>query len=896
MNSGKMMDNQQWKKIKALFNAALERPAAEREDWLLQNADAEDEIYRQVLQMLRTDREQNSSITHAISNGLQTLISEQFAIKQGDRLGTYEIVALLGEGGMGAVYEARRIDEEFHQRVAIKLIQSTAVNSLTLQRFQTERQILANLNHPNIARLLDGGTTEQGLPYLVMEYVEGMPITEYCQHNRLNIEHRLKLFLQVCQAVKYAHEHLVVHRDIKPANILVSDEGQIKLLDFGIAKIIEGDESALPASATRSEVRLLTPESATPEQVLGLAITTRTDVYALGNLLYEMLSEQKLFDFEQENRLALERLICEQIPEKPSHAINSQYSLLHKSAHSLINTSPAQLHKALQGDLDTIILKALQKEPRRRYDSVEQLADDIHRHLKNYPILARPDSLGYRATKFFQRNRLLSSMSGLFALSVIIFIIIVLTQSSELKRQTAHALLEADNARQTRDFMIDIFESSDPNINAGENISARQLLENGKEKIDALDDKPLLQAKMLLSIGRVYQKLSDYEQALELIDRAGQIIDTRPAADLLLRNDYFTNRADLQYELGDYTASEVSYRASLKLLMAAEIPDEDLIINTRLGLVAVLSERSKNAEALPIQQQILQQQIRNHGENSAEAGEAWTFLGHVLRKLSRHEEAETALKKGLSARRIAYGNHHLETAHSLNQLARTLTFTQKYDEAEKFALEGLQIRRDIHQSDNVEIAASLGNLAHIMTAAQKYPEAAQYRLESLNMIRSIFGENHPYVPGTLGSLASLYRKSGQLEKALSTYQRSIDGFNKLSEQPTIKIAPSLAGLGQTYLDLKRPADALPWLQQCNDLRSKLLPAGSWEIGSSLNQLGDAYRDLKQTEQAESHWLQALKIYQSSLQTGDVKILKLKQKLFELYQNRGDSQQARKFKV
>ncbi len=890
------MDAHRWEIIKDLFNRALEQPPSQREHFVREQLPDNEEDCQQILQMLAAEAKQDSAITQAVASGMQTLISDQYSIKPGDRLGAYEVIALIGEGGMGAVYEGQRRDEEFDQRVAIKLIQATSLNSQTLQRFQIERQILANLNHPNIARLLDGGATEQGLPYLVMEYVEGKPIVEYCQQNRLNVSHRLKLFLQVCAAVKYAHQRLIVHRDIKPDNVLVSDEGQVKLLDFGIAKILQGDEAALPASETRSEVRLLTPENATPEQVLGQQITTRTDVYALGNLLFQMLTEQKLFDFEQQNRLALERLICEQTPDKPSNAITPQYSLLQHARSERVKTTPAQLRKTLQGDLDTIVLKALQKEPERRYQSVEQLSDDIQRYLKHYPIQARADSFAYRANRFFQRNRLLTSLSGLFAVSVIIFIVIVLVQSNALKHQTERALFEAANANRISDFMINIFESSDPNISAGENLNARQLLDNGEHQIDELSDQPLQQAAMLQVIGRVYQKLGDYDKAQQLMGRAGMLIGEAGNASIQLRNDHIANRADLEYELGDYAASEASYRESIALLRANTPDDEDNIINSQLGLVAVLSERSKNAEALPIQQKILNRQIEKYGENSAQAGEAWTFLGGVLRKLSRHDEAEVALKKGLRAKRQAYGNHHLETAHSLNQLARTLTFTQKYDEAEKYALEGLQIRRDIHQGPNVEIAASLGNLAHIKTAAKQYAQAADYRLQSLEMVRNIFGEDHPYVPGTLGSLAGLYRKSGQYQKALETYHTSISGFRRLNDGPdNIKTADTMCGLGQTYLDLKQPSEALEWLQQCHDVRLRLLPAASWEIGSSHNQIGNARRDLKQMDQAETHWLAAFKIYQTSLTSDDERLIALKKSLFNLYQQRGDKQKAVPFR-
>jgi len=667
------MDKTSWQKVKLLFNQSLELEKTKREQFLKQHTHGEDDIYQQVQQMLAQDSRQNSAITQSVSANLQNLISHQFAIQQGDQLGAYEIDSIIGEGGMGAVFQAHRSDEEFTQKVAIKVIHSSNINTETLQRFQNERQILANLNHPNIARLLDGGTTQKGLPYLVMEYVEGLPIVDYCQAQRFSINHRIKLFLQVCEAVKYAHQNLIVHRDIKPANILVTPQGQVKLLDFGIAKILQPEEYSHAISETRSEIRMLTPENASPEQVLGQTITTRTDVYSLGNLLYQLLTEQKLFDFDEENRLVLERLICEQTPTRPSASINQQFSLLNrdlKQPKPLVKTSLTQLKRNLSGDLDTIILKSLQKEPDRRYQSVEQLSDDIQRYLKNFPIFARPDSLLYRAGKYFRRNTLLVSVASLFGISVITFIIILLVQSNALKLQKQRALLEAENSAKITDFMIDIFDSSDPNINAGESLNAKQLLQNGNSQIEQLENKPLLQASMLQAIGRVYQKLGDYEQALKMITRSVSIIDGSEQVTIRQLADSYSIRADLQFELGDLETSEQSYRKSLQLFQSETEQQEEEITANQLGLVAVLSEQEKNEEALPIQQLVLHKQINKYGKESKQAGEAYTFLGHVLRKLGRHQQAETTLQKALKAKRASYGNNHLETAHTLNQLAR----------------------------------------------------------------------------------------------------------------------------------------------------------------------------------------------------------------------------------
>lgn len=892
------MDKDNWKKIKQLFTQALELESNQREQFLQDNTQGEENIYQQVKQMLIMDSEQSSSITQSVTNNIQSLISEQFSIQPGDRLGSYEIESIIGEGGMGAVFQAHRIDEEFTQKVAIKVIHSGSLNTDTLQRFQNERQILADLNHPNIARLLDGGTTENGLPFLVMEYVEGLPIVEYCQSQRFNMNHRIKLFLQVCEAVKYAHQRLIVHRDIKPANILVTSEGQVKLLDFGIAKILQPENFTHAISETRSEIRMLTPENASPEQVLGQVVTTRSDVYSLGNLLYQLLTEQKLFDFDKANRLAMERLICEQDPVKPSACINSQFSLLQQNRSTekpIAKTSLANLRKSLLGDLDTIILTALQKEPDRRYQSVEKLSDDIQRYLKNYPIYARPDSLLYRTNKFIRRNRLLVSISGLFGISVFVFMIVILLQSKALEQQTQRAISEADTSARIADFMIDIFDSSDPNINAGESLSAKQLLQNGKERIDQLNENPVLQASMLQAIGRVYQKLGDYEQALEMIKRSVSTIENTDNFSTRQLAENYAIRADLQFELGEYTLSESLYRKSLELNQSLAEPDEDEITSNQLGLVAVLSELQKDEEALPIQQQILEKQLQRFGPNSREVGEAYTFLGNVLRRLGRHQQAENALLKALSNKRVSYGTMHLETAHTLNQLARTQTFLKKYEEAFEFAQEGLEIRQNIHKTDHPEIAASLGNMSHIMTAAKRYEKAVEYRQASLKVLVNLFGNEHPYIAGTYGSLGSLLRQKGDYAAAQEAFIRSIALFRKIFKEPSIKLASPLGGLGKVYLDQSQPEQALPHLKESYDIRVNNLNPENWRIAASLSLLAEANMAMQNHSVAESQLLEALRIFSLSPDDLSEKVNVVTKLLIEVYEAQGKPDQAEKYR-
>ncbi len=889
------MDKNSWKKIKQLFNQCIDMDSEQVDRYLSENTRGEDEIYHQVKQMLEIDSTQSSAITQSVSSTVQNYVSQQFSLQQGDHIGAYEIISKIGEGGMGTVFLAHRNDDSFTQHVAIKIIHSTSINTETLQRFQNERQILANLNHPNIARLLDGGATESGLPYLVMEYVEGLPIVEYCQSRQLNLIHRIKLFLQVCEAIKYAHQNLIVHRDIKPANILVSEEGQIKLLDFGIAKILQPENFTHAISETQSEIRMLTPENASPEQILGEAVTTRTDVYSLGNLLYQLLTEQKLFDFDKENRLTMERLICEQTPLKPSNNINSNFSLLqHKpgTQKTIVKISLDSLKKNLQGDLDIIILKALQKDPDRRYQSVEQLSDDIQRHLDNFPIQARGDSIYYRARKFFQRNTMLVSMASLFGVSLVIFIIVLLLQSKALEAQKLRAVFEAENAKIISDFMIDIFDSSDPNNNSGENLNASELLDNAKQKINQLQDKPGLQAAMLQAIGRVYMKLGKYDQALQLIERS--VVLTDNANDLTPQQlaESYSIRADLQFELGNYDQTEAFYLQALEILQSQEEKDEDEITSNQLGLVAVLTELQRNEEALPIQQKILQRQLHKYGPDSREVGEAYTFMGNVLRRLGRYQEAESALLKALSNKRISYGTMHLETAHTLNQLARTQTFLKKYDEALAFAREGLTIRQKIHQSDNPEIAASLGNISHILTAAKRFDEAIDYRQASLKVLIKLFGDTHPYIAGTYGSLGSLLSEKGDYVAAKEAFTHSIEQFRNIYKEPNIKLATSLAGLGKLYLEQNQPQQAMPLLQESYDIRSQKLDPDNWRIASSLALLAQCNMDLNLNRQAETQLIEALRIFKKTLDKNDSKIKEVKNQLVKLYKQEQNQEKVK----
>jgi serine/threonine protein kinase len=452
------MTPERWQKVNELFYVALERGAGERRDFLAE-ACGEDEALSEEVESLVAAHERAGGFiqTPAFADAVQLLAGHEERPTTGRQVGAYRIIEEIGHGGMGAVYLAERADEQYKKRVAIKLIKRGMDTESVLKRFRNERQILANFDHPNIARLLDGGTTEDGLPYFVMEYIEGRSVDEYCDAHNLSITERLNLFRQICSAVSYAHRHLVIHRDIKPSNILVTVEGVPKLLDFGIAKILQSGASA-ETITTATGLRLMTPEYASPEQVGGAQVTIVSDVYSLGVVLYELLSGHSPYRFKSRSPQDIAQTIGETEPEKPSTVIDrveettdgqrSPVTLTPEGVSGTREGSPERLRRRLRGDLDNIVLTAMRKEPQRRYVSAEQFSEDIRRHLAGLLVLARRDALAHRAAKFVRRNKAAVTAAALISLTLLGGIVAITWQAHRFGVRGTTA--EAEQARADR--------------------------------------------------------------------------------------------------------------------------------------------------------------------------------------------------------------------------------------------------------------------------------------------------------------------------------------------------------------------------------------------------------------------------------------------------------------
>ena len=545
--------DERWARLKELFEAAVDLEANERAILLDEECGGDDRLRFEIESLLQSDEQTGGFIEEPAFVIPRDLFPDKtedpFA---GRQFGAYEVIREIGRGGLGAVYLAARADDEYRKEVAIKLVRRGLDTEDILRRFRNERQILAQLDHPNIARLIDGGTTDDGLPYFVMEYVKGEPINAYCDRHALSTAERLNLFRKVCAAVAFAHQNLVIHRDLKPSNILVTQEGEPKLLDFGIAKLLgPGDElftQTIPA------LRVMTPEYASPEQVKGEKIMTTSDVYSLGALLYELLTGQRPYRLKTRTPEEIARAITEQEPERLSAA------LLRDSRFTVHDS------RALRGDLDNIVLMAMRKEPARRYSSVGQFSEDIRRHLEALPVIARKDTVAYRTSKFVSRHRIGVAAAALVLLSLIGGIVATLIEVRTARRAEA-------KAEEISGFLQKTLEASDPTVNSGGQPTVKDLLDDASKRLatEELSDQPEVRAELQRIIGATYLSLGQYDPAQQNLSAALQTQTRISGADGIETLKTGVLMASLWAGAkGDYAKANKFYLANLPRLRAEQ--------------------------------------------------------------------------------------------------------------------------------------------------------------------------------------------------------------------------------------------------------------------------------------------------------------------------------------
>jgi non-specific serine/threonine protein kinase/serine/threonine-protein kinase len=628
------MTPDQWQQIKEVFHQAVELPATERPQFLSRHCHADPALRRELESLLASHDAAECFIEPPDYQETKIPPPEDLAIGRfPKRIGAYQIIRELGRGGMGTIFLATRADDEYRKEVAIKIVHGGLDTDFILQRFRTERQILAGLDHPNIARLLDGGTTVSGLPYFVMEYIEGLPLLDYADTHRLSTRERLQLFHEVCAAVRYAHQNLVVHCDLKPSNILVTADGTPKLLDFGIAKLLAPVASPLASQVTATALRLMTPAYASPEQARGAPVTTASDIYSLGVVLYELLTGHRPYQLADDYPQGFLQVICEQQPERPSAAIarpatDPNHQATNPLTRAIVShrrdVQPEKLRRQLEGDLDNIVLMALRKEPERRYLSVEQFAEDLRRHLDGLPVLARPSTFAYRTSKFIGRHKA-QVVAALFVfLALVTGTVIATWQAHRANQERARAEKRFLEVRKLSNSLLSELQDSLHNT-LGTTPARYVLAQRGVEYLDSLAQDNSNDPVLLGELAQAYIKFEAMQMAV-LHDSADALLSAQKAVTILRK----------------------------RLALAPDDPKvkRDLV-NGIFGLSEILITRCRYEEWLQAKTEIiaLQQELIRAGADLSQdcmalAG-SYQTRGETLNNLKRHTEAEADFRNAL---------------------------------------------------------------------------------------------------------------------------------------------------------------------------------------------------------------------------------------------------------
>lgn len=896
-----MKPDDRWNHADRLFNAALDLPQQQRASFL-DEACGEDGELRQLLDRLLQGADQTEvtltpggSRKGALWGGLLDELHEP-ATPTGDRVGNYRLEQEIGRGGMAVVFLAQRADGQFEQQVAVKRIQQGIASADGVRRFEQERAILARMRHPNIAQLLDGGVDAQGRPYLVMEHVDGQPIDTYCDSKCLPLKQRLELFLQVARAVDAAHRNLVIHRDLKPSNILVNTDGYAKLLDFGIAKLLAADDEAAGLDLTRTDARVMTPIYASPEQVRGEAVTTASDVYQLGLLLFLLLSGRWPYRLGENTPVEVLRAICDDEPARPSTAVTRKGAyqapaggrgLSPEEIGIARSTTDGRLKRLLSGDLDNIVLKALRKEPDRRYRSVAQLIDDLERYLVGRTVTARPDTFLYRAGKFARRNR--AAMATAVAAALLLAALAVF-YTARLTQQRDRATAAAAESNQVATFLRGLFGISAPTRSKGEQITARDMLDRGAQRVEAeLSGQPSLQAEMMTLMGDVYRELGLYDEAEPLLTRALEIRRSQPGEHSLELAEALHSSARLEEAQGRTDRALAAFNQALEIRQKAFLGGIDVAPQVAatlngLGRVQELQGRFAAAEASQRRALTLQEEVL--GSNHQDVGLTLMHLGEVLKEVRKHDEAKGYLKRALItlerhfepdhphiaqarvllgdtmrftgdnlgakehyevALRVvetAYGPDHPEVAIVLNKLGNLLNAMTDTAGAIETHLRALAIRRQAHGAESAPVARTLNNLAKAHWKQSEFEVARAYMAQSLEIKMETLGSDHVDVASSLLNLAGLLQEQGNLEEAISAVGRALEIRENAYGSDHSLLAMPLLRLGRMLLQLNSPEPAEPVLRRALAVgRTQppyLLPETVWprlELSRCLVMLG-----------------------------------------------------------
>jgi len=790
-------------KAKQLFEDALNLAFDQRKKLLDEKCGNDEKLRQEVLSLLSSLENTKDFLEEplTIAENNKELFPDPYIGKQ---IGSYIIDDEAGVGGMGIVYAGKRNDKEFEQKVAIKILKHGISSEYLLRRFQIERQTLANLQHQNIARLLDGGRTIDGLPYLVMEFIDGIPITEYCYQRNLNIEERLKLFREVCTAVQYAHQNLVIHRDIKPGNILVTKDGVPKLLDFGIAKLSDDDLTDNNEGLTRTGVWHLTPEYASPEQIKGEKISTASDVYSLGVLLYQILTGAQPYKIITNSPAAISKIITEENVKKPSDRVKQTLEI--KPDKDFLN--PLKISNHLKGDLDNIVLKAMHKDPLRRYVSVEQFSEDLRRHLAGLPVIAQKDTMGYRFSKFIQRHKVGFVVSIGFIIFLIASLIAIIWQANVAASERDKALSEAMKVESVNKFLQDMLSSVDP-TEIGRDVKVYDVLKKASEDVgNNFDKHPEIEAEVRKTIGKTLTNLGEFDEAkLHLIKS------------LELNNKVYGKKS--------YQSAESMHELALYYHWIGELYLADSLYSNSI----VIFRSTKDSPPRDL-------------------ASALNDLGILKQDQAKYEESLKLLREAYNIYVTNFGEKDRDVASTSNNLALTLESLKDLDGAEKYYQKSLKTYLELYGPNRPEISTLYNNLAYIFIDKENLNKAEEYFKKSLELKIQTLGKTHSLV-----GLA--YMNLGALEYTMKNYNASesnlliaLENFKSSLNENHVWVGLTEFWYGKILIEKSKFSDAEKYIRNALSIYKKKYPKDHPNEISANAELGIIFFYQKKYNEAE----------------------------------------------
>ena len=786
-----------WRRIQDLFHAAADLPAVEQHAFLESRADGDTTLVAEVEALLVEDRTPDSLLDRSLPEVANHLL---LGGETPGRVGPYRILGLLGEGGMGVVYLVER--EDVGGRAALKLLRDAWVSPSRRVRFLAEQRTLAQLDHPAIAQLHDAGTLPDGTPWFAMEYVEGVPLTEHCRTRSCTLRERLRLFRAVCEAVQHAHRHAVIHRDLKPSNILVKPDGAVKLLDFGIAKQL--DPTGPGTDPTRTGLRLMTPAYAAPEQVEGGRLGVQTDVYALGVLLFELLAGKLPFELTGLQPHEAARRVLEQEPPRPSQ----------------IPGRPIQASRGAWGDLDVLCLTAMQRDPARRYPSVEALIRDLDHHLAGEPLDARPDSLAYRAGKLLRRNArsvLVASAVGVAVLGVTAYAAIRLARARDA------VAVQAARTQRIQQFMLQLFEGGTGEVGPSSDVKVVDLLDKGVREAQSLEAEPGVQAELLQTLGGIAENLGRLDQAETLLTRALEQRRKAFGADHPDVGRSLVASGLLASARGRYEDAEKEIREGLAMLRR-HLPRTDPEV---ARAISALGKVLENAGRYPDAIRELEEAVRLQTGRPGLEGDlsaSLTELANCHFYTGQYGKADTLNQEVLAVDRRLYGPRHPHVADDLINLGAVQVETGHFVEAERWNREALEIMTAWYGPDHPETASAETILARSLVRLERRDEARVLLTHALATGERVYGAIHPRVASTLNELGLIARDQGRLADAAGHFARMADIYDQVHHGKHYLIGVALSNLADVEQKLGHSARAQELFRRVLAVYGETLPA------------------------------------------------------------------------